>query len=282
MGTSGLVGSSSSWSTSSRAASSRCRCARCTPAQPQQKSTARRSTPVLRLGGLPGHACTAPHRFPPHPSAGSHSSPRPSPACTRSRPLAHPGAIDARRRAAGAAAKAPLIPYVDIGLGRAVYGIRWPRGRRHLDPSPLAAVRRCASNPRPSRPRTAPAPAPCVARTSVGLRLTQASLHAVVAGARRRIDPCCPRVQVARGGQMEPLKGSWRAPPAQLAAPARPQARPRLLVPGTHSVWLVGPCLGRCTGFCAYSPCGVCVRLMSRSSSLVVYCACRCVQSHGK
>ena len=265
MGTSGLVGSSSSWSTSSRAASSRCRCARCTPAQPQQKSTARRSAPALRPGGLPRHARTAPHRFPPHPSAGSHCGPRPSAACTRSRPLAHPGAIDARRRAAGAAAKAPLIPYVDIGLGRAVYGIRWPRGRRHLHPLGWAAVRRSASNPRPSRPRTAPAPAPCVARTSVGLRLTQASLHAVVAGARRRIDPCCPRVQVAQGGQMEPLKGSWRAPPAQLAAPARPQARPRLLVPGTQLVWLVGPCLGRCAGFCAYSPCGVCVCLMSRS-----------------
>ena len=100
-------------------------------------------------------------------------------------------------------------------------------------------------------------------------RLPQASLHAVVAGARRRVDPRCPRVQVARGGQMEPLKGSWRAPPAQLAAAARPQARPRLLVPGMRLGWLVGPCSDRCAGLCAYSPCGVCVRLMSRSSSLV-------------
>ena len=282
MGTSGLVGSSSSWSTSSRAASSRCRCARCTPAQPQQKSTARRSTPVLRLGGLPGHACTAPHRFPPHPRAGSHSGPRPSPACTRSRPLAHPGAIDARRQAAGAAATAPLVPYVHNGLERADHGGRWPGGRRHLQPLRWAAVRCCTPNPRPSRPRTAPATAPCVARTPATLLLPWVSLRAAAAGVRRRVDPCCPRVQVARGGQMEPLKGSWRAPPAQLAAPARPQARPRLLVPGTQLVWLVGPCLGRCAGFCAYSPCGLCVRLMSRSSSLVVNFACRCVQSHGK
>ena len=143
-------------------------------------------------------------------------------------------------------------------------------------------MRRSASNPRPSRPRTAPAPAPCVARTSVGLRLPQASLHAVVAGARRRVDPCCPPVQVARGGQMEPLKGSWRAPPAQLAAAARPQARPQLWVPWARLGRLVGPCSDRCAGLCAYSPCGVCVRLMSRSSSLVVYFACRCVQTHGK
>ena len=128
----------------------------------------------------------------------------------------------------------------------------------------------------------AAAPAPCVARTSVGLRLTQASLHAVVAGARRRIDPCCPRVQVARGGQMQPLKGSWRALPAQLAAAARPQARPQLWVPWARLGRLVGPCSDRCAGLCAYSPCGVCVRLMSRSSSLVVYLACRCVQTHDK
>ena len=91
-----------------------------------------------------------------------------------------------------------------------------------------AAVRRSASNPRPSRPRTAPATAPCVARAPAGLLLSHASLRVAAAGARRRLDPCCPCVQVARGGRMEPHMGSWCDPPAQLAAPARPQAWARL------------------------------------------------------
>ena len=100
--------------------------------------------------------------------------------------------------------------------------------RRHLDLPPSGSSAPRPLNLHPSRRRTAPATAPCVARAPAGLLLSHASLRVAAAGARRRLDPCCPCVQVARGGRMEPHMGSWCDPPAQLAAPARPQAWARL------------------------------------------------------
>ena len=90
------------------------------------------------------------------------------------------------------------------------------------------------------------------------------------------------------GRQMEPLKGCWRAPPAQLAAPAHPQARPRLRVPGALGL-ARGVVLGSlrrrlCAHAVVYPTHAVCVRLMSRSQEFVMYSVygCRCVQTHGK
>ena len=83
------------------------------------------------------------------------------------------------------------------------------------------------------------------------------------------------------GRQMEPLKGCWRAPPAQLAAPAHPQARPRLRVPGALGLarGVVLGSLRRRLCACSCSPHAVCVRLMSRSRSqeFVMYFACTAV-----
>ena len=86
------------------------------------------------------------------------------------------------------------------------------------------------------------------------------------------------------GRQMEPLKGCWRAPPAQLAAPAHPQARPRLRVPGALGL-ARGVVLGSlrrrlCACSCSPATCGLCASHVS----IVMYSVygCRCVQTHGK
>ena len=120
--------------------------------------------------GRLAHACQ--HRPAPLPAASSCRiplRPRPSPTRTSSHPVAHPGAIDARRQAAGAAATAPLVPYVHNGLDRADHGGRWPGGRRQLHPEGgqqyAAAPRFRAPAALGRRPRPLPAspahPPPC-------------------------------------------------------------------------------------------------------------------------
>ena len=226
------------------------------------------------------HDCTALHRHRPAAEAPHCIFTPPPPARRHARPEPHVGALDARGNGEDVALAESLIHDGYGRLERPDYGGRWPRGRRHLDLLGRAAVRRSTSNPRPSRHRTAPATAHCVDRPPAGVPPPQASLDAAAAGAGRRIDPFCPGVQVAPGGQMEPLTDSWRDPTARLAVAARPQARPRLWVHGLRLRRLVGPCLGRWPRFCAYSPRTECLRLLSLSSSLVVYYACRGAQTH--
>ena len=86
------------------------------------------------------------------------------------------------------------------------------------------------------------------------------------------------------GRQMEPLKGCWRAPPAQLAAPAHPQARPRLRVPGALGL-ARGVVLGSlrrrlCACSCSPHVRSVCVSCLVRKSLSCTACTAVDVFKH--
>lgn len=86
------------------------------------------------------------------------------------------------------------------------------------------------------------------------------------------------------GRQMEPLKGCWRAPPAQLAAPAHPQARPRLRVPGALGL-ARGVVLGSlrrrlCACSCSPHMRSVCVSCLVRKSLSCTACTAVDVFKH--